>query len=167
MNLTIMPLGAYQTNCYCLLDGDDLALIDPGDQSEKVLDYIKETGKSPKYIFLTHGHYDHTGSVVPVLEAYPEVQVFIHKGDGEGADARMFPISQQTNQLRFMAEGDKFPFGASEILVMETPGHSLGSVVLQFEDNLFTGDTLFCGSMGRTDFVGGINPPMILVFLAS
>lgn len=154
MELNIIPLGGYQANCYCLTEGDDLCLIDPGDEAPKVLKHLKDLGKTPKYILLTHGHYDHTGAVETLVKDYPEVKVYLHKGDQNDV-LQLFPINSQNVPLLAFEDGDKLPFGQGHILVHSTPGHSEGSVVLEYQDCLFTGDTLFYGSMGRTDFQGG------------
>ncbi len=154
MELKILPLGNYQANCYCLEEEEDLCIIDPGDEAQIILDYLKETGKTPKYILLTHGHYDHTGAVVTLHKHFPEVPVYLHKGDQNNI-LSLFPINAQPVPLSSMENGENLPFGNSHITVHHTPGHSKGSVVYQYERNLFTGDTLFLSSMGRTDFQGG------------
>lgn len=155
MDLKILPVGSYQANCYSLKEGDDLLLVDAGDEAEKIIAHVEELGISPKYILLTHGHFDHTSAVKAVKNAYPSVEVYIHAGDGKDAPPEMFPLAQELSDLNFFKDGDKLPFGDDFIHVLATPGHSLGSVCLQYHDLLFTGDTLFCGSMGRTDFAGG------------
>lgn len=155
MQLQTIPLGGYQANCYSIIEGDVLALVDPGDEAEKLLAYIAKQEKTLVYILLTHGHFDHVGAVVPLKEAFPDCQVYIHQGDGKGADPSMFPLGEKLEDLLYFKDGDVLPFGEGDITVFETSGHSKGSVCLKYQDNLFTGDTLFFGSMGRTDFIGG------------
>ena len=107
------------------------------------------------YILLTHGHYDHTTAVPELAKALPGVRIYIHQSDANGAGGRLFPLAGQVEELLFYDEGDTLTLGGLTIEVMHTPGHSLGSVVLRMDNVLFTGDTLFAGSCGRTDLPGG------------
>ncbi len=152
MNITTMALGAYQTNCYLVQHQGNLALIDPGDQGENLLSALEQ---EPNMVLITHGHYDHTGAVAKIRAKFPKIPVYLHPGDGEGADPSMFPLSTQIQDITPLKEGMEIPFGDLKFQVLETPGHSKGSVCLLIGEHLFTGDTLFRGSMGRTDFVGG------------
>ena len=108
-----------------------------------------------KYILLTHGHYDHTTAVPDLVKALPGVQVYIHQADANGAGSQLFPLAAQVKDLNNYDEGDTLSLGSLTIEVLHTPGHSKGSVTLKVGDVLFTGDTLFCGSCGRTDLRGG------------
>lgn len=157
MKITTLPLGSLQANCYLLQEEASplAALIDPGDESEKVLQLLEHEGAQVKYILLTHGHYDHTGAVPDLHAALPEAKIFIHAADADGTGNRLFPLASQIDTLEYYDEGEVLPLGNLQIHVLHTPGHSLGSVVLQVEDALFCGDTLFAGSCGRTDFPGG------------
>lgn len=152
-----LRLGQVGTNCYVFGDEQEgvCAVVDPGDQAELVDRQIKETGLKLKYIFLTHGHFDHVLAVPDLHQLYPDVPIYIHKDevdwDGKGAFMKMAPIPG----LNHYDEGDEFTLGKLKIHVMKTPGHSPGSVVLEVGDVLFCGDTLFEGSCGRTDFPGG------------
>lgn len=152
-SVTVGPIG---TNCYLL--GDEAAgvcaLVDPGDEADQVRTMVKDSGLTLESILITHGHYDHTGAVAALLETWPQVPVYIHRADGEGAVPSVFPPLPAAS-LRFYDEGDVVPVGSLKVEVLHTPGHSKGSVTLKVEDVLFTGDTLFAGSMGRTDFAGG------------
>ena len=157
MRVQILPVGPLGTNCYFLLDEAQgaLAVIDPGDQGEALAREIRNQGLAPKYILLTHGHYDHTTGVPALKAAFPQAQVYIHPADANGAGSQLFPLAGQVDGLRLYDEGDTLPLGGLTIHVLHTPGHSPGSVTLQVEDVLFTGDTLFAGSCGRTDLAGG------------
>ena len=86
---------------------------------------------------------------------FPDAQVYIHQADANGAGSTLYPLAGQVAGLKHYKEGDTLPLGSLTIQVMETPGHSPGSVTLRVGDVLFTGDTLFCGSCGRTDLRGG------------
>lgn len=157
MNVNILPVGGLGTNCYILLDEEtkQAAVIDPGDEAGRILDQLRQDGARVRYILLTHGHYDHTTAVPELHEALPEADIYIHPGDAHGAGNRLFPLAGQVDDLKLYDEGDTLPLGDLTIRVLHTPGHSRGSVVLQVEDVLFTGDTLFAGSCGRTDLPGG------------
>ena len=157
MNVSMMQVGPIGTNCYILEDETthQLAVIDPGDEAEWILETLRQRGGQVKYILLTHGHYDHTTAVPTLKKALPQAQVYIHQADANGAGSALFALAGQVEDLKSYDEGDVLPLGSLEIQVMHTPGHSLGSVTLKVGDVLFTGDTLFCGSCGRTDLRGG------------
>ena len=157
MQLKVLQVGPIGTNCYILEDEATklAAVIDPGDEAEKILSVLKEDGVEPRYILLTHGHYDHTTGVPDLHRALPEAQVYIHKADAQGAGSRLFPLAGEIADLHFYDEGDTLPLGGLTIHVLHTPGHSKGGVTLQVGDVLFCGDTLFAGSCGRTDLNGG------------
>lgn len=157
MNIKILPVGGLGTNCYILLDEEthQAAVIDPGDEAGHILTQLQQDGAEVRYILLTHGHYDHTTAVPELHEALPDADIYIHQGDANGAGNRLFPLAGQVDDLKLYDEGDELPLGALTIRVLHTPGHSRGSVVLQVADVLFTGDTLFAGSCGRTDLPGG------------
>jgi Zn-dependent hydrolases, including glyoxylases len=155
MTVKSIPAGYIGANCYYLYDEATLeaAIVDPGDDGERLVAAAQSLGLKVRYILLTHGHFDHTGAVNAFRTAYPEAAVYIHKADaGEKAAQMHF---QAFDGLNYYDEGDKLPFCGGEIAVYSTPGHSKGSVCLQFGNDLFSGDTLFAGSMGRTDFAGG------------
>lgn len=157
MQVKVLQVGPIGTNCYILEDeaAKLAAVIDPGDEAEKILSVLKEDGVETRYILLTHGHYDHTTGVPALHQALPEAQVYIHKADAQGAGSRLFPLAGEIADLHFYGEGDTLPLGGLTIHVLHTPGHSKGGVTLQVGDVLFCGDTLFAGSCGRTDLNGG------------
>ena len=157
MKVKVMQVGPIGTNCYILEDeGAKLAaVIDPGDEAEAIQEVVEGTGARVEYILLTHGHYDHTTGVPDLKKRFPDAQVYIHQADANGAGSTLYPLAGQVAGLKHYKEGDTLPLGSLTIQVMETPGHSPGSVTLRVGDVLFTGDTLFCGSCGRTDLRGG------------
>ena len=157
MKVSVMQVGPIGTNCYFLQDEESglMAIIDPGDDWERILHQVKKAEGEVKYILLTHGHYDHTTAVPDLVKALPGVQVYIHQADANGAGSQLFPLAAQVKDLNNYNEGDTLSLGSLTIEVLHTPGHSKGSVTLKVGDVLFTGDTLFCGSCGRTDLRGG------------
>lgn len=157
MKVKVMQVGPIGTNCYILEDetANLAAVIDPGDEADKILKVLEGDGVQVEYILLTHGHYDHTTAVPVLHEALPAAKIYIHRADANGAGSTLFPLAGQVEGLRNYDEGDTLPLGSLTIEVLHTPGHSKGSVTLKVDDVLFTGDTLFCGSCGRTDLSGG------------
>ena len=157
MKVSVMQVGPIGTNCDFLQDEESglMAIIDPGDDWERILHQVKKAEGEVKYILLTHGHYDHTTAVPDLVKALPGVQVYIHQADANGAGSQLFPLAAQVKDLNNYDEGDTLSLGSLTIEVLHTPGHSKGSVTLKVGDVLFTGDTLFCGSCGRTDLRGG------------
>ena len=157
MKVKRMQVGPIGTNCYLLEDEETgkAAVIDPGEEADRILAQIKSDQVKVEYILLTHGHYDHTTAVPALHAALPDAKIYIHAADANGAGSRLFPLSGAVKELHFYDEGDTLTLGSLTIHVMYTPGHSKGSVTLLVEDVLFTGDTLFAGSCGRTDLPGG------------
>ncbi|SMC54600.1 MBL fold metallo-hydrolase [Papillibacter cinnamivorans] len=156
MLIQSLQVGEIGTNCYLLMDEatHEAAVIDPGDEAPRILRMAKDAGATVKYILLTHGHFDHTLGVEGVQKA-TGATVYIHRGDAvpKGSSfMRGYPAGPETV---FYDEGTKLPLGNLTIEVMHTPGHSRGSCVLRCGDVLFTGDTLFRDSCGRTDLPGG------------
>lgn len=157
MIIQAMQLGAVGTNCYIL--GDETAkvcaVIDPGDNAPVILNTVKKLGLELKYILLTHGHFDHLLAVPGIREAFPDIPVYIHRGDAsDEPGAQHLKLPAMEGRV-FWDDGDTVRLGSLTIEVLCTPGHSRGSVTLRVGSILFTGDTLFRGSMGRTDLEGG------------
>lgn len=157
MKVKLMQVGPIGTNCYLLEDEETgkAAVIDPGEEADRILAQIKSDQVKVEYILLTHGHYDHTTAVPALHAALPDAKIYIHAADANGAGSRLFPLAGQIPDLKFYDEGDALTLGELTIQVLHTPGHSKGSVTLKVGDVLFCGDTLFAGSCGRTDLAGG------------
>lgn len=155
MKIRVLQVGPIGTNCYLLEDEttNAAAIIDPGGEGGRILDLIQADGMDVKLILLTHAHFDHTGGVAALHKALPDVPVYLHPADAALLGTNVFPaIGVPTVPYN---EGDTLTLGSLTISVLHTPGHTPGGVCLKVEDALFTGDTLFQGSMGRTDFPGG------------
>ena len=157
-----LQVGEIGTNCYILGDGETKlgTIIDPGGHPQRILDAVKELGLSVQFILLTHAHFDHTMGVPALVEAL-KVPVYVHAGEIFDPALRMpqkeyFMYTPPAGSItRTYDEGSVLTLGTLSIEVLHTPGHSRGSVTLKVGDALFTGDTLFRDSCGRTDFLGG------------
>lgn len=156
MLIKTIPVGQLETNCYIVTDEDTMecAIVDPGDESNSILNYIEENHMTCRVILITHGHWDHTGAAEAIREE-TGADLYIHELDTttDPAEARYkYLIPEGT---RFYDEGDEVHVGSLVFRVMCTPGHSPGGVTLVCGDAVFCGDTLFRGSCGRTDLPGG------------
>ena len=150
-------LGELETNCYILLDEETMeaAVIDPADEAETLRDAIENMGATLKYILLTHGHRDHTLAAPKLHEMFPDAAVYIHAADKGQVGIYRYPMEELIGEdLKFYDDGDTLKLGNLTIEVITTPGHTGGSVCLRVGSALFTGDTLFAGSMGRIDLPG-------------
>ena len=153
INIRTLPLGAYQTNCYLVWDEDSqtCVVIDPGYNPEIVLAEAKLLGKEIAAILLTHGHFDHVGGVKE-LAAETDCKVYLCPED------LALPPQMTAGPLYYTdtyGEGDFVEVAGLSFKVLHTPGHTPGSVCLMCENVIFSGDTLFWGSCGRTDLPGG------------
>lgn len=149
--LPLPPLGA---NCYLLQAGPQGLVLDPGGSPETVIDACAQLGLAPAAIVLTHGHFDHVGAVTGLLEHWPGLPLYVHSADLEPLDPTLFPLAGQVQALP-LADGQVLDLAGLSLRVLHTPGHSQGSCCFLAGDCLFTGDTLFRFSIGRTDFPGG------------
>ena len=149
--LEVPPIG---TNCYLLEDNDAklAAVIDPGGAPEAILGRAEGDGVTVVSVLLTHGHYDHAGAVQALRAALPGIKVYLHPADAALTGDEMMPGIGETLPYN---DGDTVPVGNLTVQVLHTPGHTPGGVCLLVEDTIFAGDTLFQGSMGRTDLPGG------------
>lgn len=154
MLIKTLVVGQIETNCYIVTDEKTLkcAVIDPGDESNTILDYLESNKLTCQAIFLTHGHFDHRLAAHAVSEE-TGAPIYVHQRDASASyDQFKLPL---TPDIRHYAEGDTVSVGNLAFTVLETPGHSPGSVTLRCENALFTGDTLFRSSAGRTDLGEG------------
>ena len=163
MNVKIFVLGELQANAYLVYSADSQrsVLIDPGGQPDSVIAYLKEKELQLDAILLTHGHVDHCGGVVAIKREF-NVPLHLHRGDFpvlassiNSELARTFMITVPESADVELSEGDNIPVGDLTLTVLHTPGHSPGSVCFSGPGMLFSGDTLFQSSIGRTDLPGG------------
>lgn len=156
MLIKTLPVGQLETNCYVVTDETSMecAVIDPGDESNAILNYLEEHKMTCRAILITHGHWDHTGAANAIVEE-TGADLYIHQLDttSDPMEARYKYLA--SDNTRFYDEGDEIHIGSLVFRVMFTPGHSPGGVTLVCEDAVFCGDTLFRGSCGRTDLPGG------------
>jgi hydroxyacylglutathione hydrolase len=156
--LTVGPIG---TNSYLVCDDSGAAfLVDAADEAARLLEAVQARGAHLEAIFQTHGHPDHLAALREVAEA-TGAPIFFHEAEARHLDATAEQMSAMFGPIpwpiahRTYAEGEVLSVGALSVQVLHTPGHTPGSVCLQVEDALFTGDTLFAGGIGRYDFPGG------------
>lgn len=153
VHIEVLPLGAYQTNCYIAWgeDSDECIVIDPGYAPEQVMLEAEDLEKKIAAVVLTHGHFDHVGGVRGIAEKLG-CPVYLHQQELSQ------PEHMTAGPLYYTCtygEGDVLKLAGLAIRVLHTPGHTPGSVCLMTEDVIFAGDTLFQNSIGRTDFPGG------------
>ena len=156
MIIKTIPAGIYDANCYLIMDEDskEIVIIDPGGDGEMLETAINSLGGTPKYILLTHGHVDHVGGVEYLADNF-KIPFYISEEDEEFIlkDRTVFGNIRKADG--YLIDNQILPFGKHGIQVINTPGHTKGGVCFLIEDKVFTGDTLFQASIGRTDFVGG------------
>ena len=156
MLIKTIPVGQLETNCYVVTNENTLecVVIDPGDEANTILDYMESNHLHCRAILLTHGHFDHVGAVDTVAEE-TGARIYMNERD----DMRRSDDSHMRYSLppdgKSYDDGDVVEEAGLSFRVMATPGHTPGGVTLICEDALFTGDTLFKGSCGRTDLPGG------------
>lgn len=163
MLLKSIVLGAIGTNCYMFADEitKQCAIVDPGDDGQLVVQMIQREGWKPVAILLTHSHFDHILGIPGIRAQWPDLPIYCHPADTANHDdtERMmgmtFPTVWSFGNVVSYGDGDIVKIGGLSVHVLHTPGHTPGSVCLKVENHLFTGDTLFQGSMGRTDLPGG------------
>ena len=158
-----LAVGPLQTNAYVV--GDDetgqAIIIDPGDEPDRMLEVAKDNSLIIKEIICTHAHFDHIGAVGDIKKE-TGARVFIHKADMEPYAAAKdqaalwgYSVDDLPQPDGYLDEGDIVQVGNLKFRVMHTPGHSQGGICLYGEGIVITGDTIFQGSVGRTDFPGG------------
>lgn len=163
MVIKSVVVGPLEVNCFIIADDitKDAIVIDPGDEPDRILDLIKENNFKIKYIVCTHAHFDHVGAVSD-LKKETGAEIVIHRDELEiyqGARDQGTFWGYELDPLPepdiFINEGDKLEIGNLRFEILHTPGHSPGGICLYGKGIVITGDTLFAGSVGRTDFYGG------------
>jgi hydroxyacylglutathione hydrolase len=171
MNLDVLQLGPYATNCYLLHTDKKLWVIDPGFDGDKIIEFASSRNLEIEAIILTHSHWDHVLGIAPIVDKYPKTPIYIGKTEApylkkeatKEMRAKAISIDPTQKQVplsmfisvpeatHFLKDGDIIK--GCNLLVIETPGHTVGSIALYDKENMrvFSGDTLFAGTVGRTD----------------
>lgn len=159
MNVQTLTVGAFQENCYLLVDEATrrAVIVDPGSEGERLVEAIEDCGAELEAIWITHAHVDHVGAIAPVKNRW-DVPVFLHPADlrlyqAAGRQAQVYgvPFEEPPPPDREFADGQTVTVGDLEFRIMHTPGHAPGHVVIHGHGMAIVGDCLFAGSIGRTD----------------
>lgn len=164
MKLVCVPVYYATTNCYIICDEKEklCAVIDPGGDADVISNAIGECGCALTAVFLTHGHYDHTGALKGLRESFGNVPVYLNERDViRSEDAKTRFCFREVGETLNYDEGDVLRIGDISVNVIATPGHTPGGVCLIAGDAIFCGDTLFKSSMGRTDLPFGSEEDMM------
>jgi len=163
MILIRLVVGPLQVNCFILADEKtkEAVVVDPGDDAQEILKIIQDKSFKVKYIVITHGHFDHVGANKALKDA-TGAELLIHEGDAPvmasaSQHSQAFGLNTQSSPRadRYVKHGDIINAGEVSLKVLHTPGHSPGGISLLDQGMVFTGDSLFAGSIGRTDLPGG------------
>ncbi|MBR5229507.1 MAG: MBL fold metallo-hydrolase [Firmicutes bacterium] len=164
MKINHYNTGALSVNTYLVYDENSKEgfIVDPGGYSNLLENDVKETGVDIKYIILTHGHGDHIGGVAKHLENHPSAKVVAHENEAELLAEPRYNYSQECcgSSISLAADilvkdRETLNVGGIELTFIHTPGHTKGGMSIVVDKHIFSGDTLFCRSIGRTDFWGG------------
>jgi hydroxyacylglutathione hydrolase len=163
MIIKSLVVGPLENNCYIIADENtkEGLVVDPGDEPDRILDLIHENNFQLKYIVCTHAHFDHVAAV-PEIKEETKAKIVLHIDDlaiyrstKDQAAAWGYEVDPLPEPEMFVSEGDVLEAGDLRFEILHTPGHSPGGICLYGEGILITGDTLFAGSVGRTDLYGG------------
>jgi glyoxylase-like metal-dependent hydrolase (beta-lactamase superfamily II) len=162
MAVKVLTVGPLAENCIIYSKNNRCIIFDPGDEGDKIVEYIKQNSFEPLYILNTHGHFDHIGAV-RYLQKYFNIPFYLHSDDNylikSSAESILFAFIrvEVPEKICFLNDNEIIKFEDEEFLVIHTPGHTKGSVCFYNSKSniLISGDTLFNNSIGRTDLPGG------------
>ena len=173
MRVATMTVGAFQENCYLLVDesANRAVVVDPGGEGDRLVDAIESSGATLEAIWITHAHVDHVGAIASIKRKW-DVPIYLHPLDrrlyeaaSRQAEVYGVPFEEPPPPDREFADGQKLKVGGREMSVMHAPGHAPGHVVIHGDGIALVGDCLFAGSIGRTDLPFS-NPPQLAATLA-
>lgn len=157
-------VGPVQTNCYFIINAEtgELLIVDPGASAKQLAQRVRDEGYQPVAILLTHGHFDHATGAEELAKEFG-ILIYAHEAERETLESVELNASWMMGQDQifhadeFLKDGQELDLAGFHIQVLHTPGHTVGGCCyyLPYEDVVFTGDTLFCTSVGRTDFAKG------------
>ena len=161
MERLTIQVGGFEVNCSILSENGKAWIVDPGQEADRIIDLLAKKGLEPAAILLTHAHFDHIGGIPGLIEKFPDLPVYVHEKDAPmiGHPLNQLPPEyppveglRGLKRLRGLRSVEGL-----EVEVTETPGHTPGGVCYYFPKDklLLSGDTLFAGSVGRTDLPGG------------
>ena len=158
----IIPVGDIAENCIIAKcpETSEAIIFDPGDESEKLIKYLKNINAKPRLIVNTHGHHDHIGAI-PELKKVFRIPIWIHRDEEEyflDPNKNYSALTERSVKIKpdkLFTEEDIISIGTLEFKILHTPGHTLGSCCFLYNDVLIAGDTIFAGSIGRCDLYGG------------
>lgn len=161
LEVRAVPVGPFQANCFLVRSGDDIVVVDPGAEPDRIAALLDAWQADPQAIVLTHAHVDHVGGVAGLVRRYG-IPVYVHAADlplyeRASEHGAMFgvPVESPPQPDHWLEHGQNLAFGSIEFEVRHAPGHSPGGVVLVGDAEAFVGDCVFAGSIGRTDLPGG------------
>ena len=164
MKINHYVVGMVQTNCYIVINDEtkECFIIDPGASGKQLAERIRQDGLTPVAIFLTHGHFDHAGGAADLADEF-DIKIYAHEAEEDTLHDPQKNVSWMVGAKEsydadvFLKDEEIITLAGFEIKVLHTPGHTEGGCCYYIaeEDVIFTGDTLFAQSVGRTDFPGG------------